>query len=108
MPAPKEIKSGLEPQLAVEAIVLTKGKIKNYSQLKISQIDNLQYQNLKGKDQNEITDLKNADELIAAADDGILRLLEIFNDQDFGYICCPNIDIYKHDDYWHLARIGEL
>jgi len=120
LPAPKEIKSGLEPQLAVEAIILTKGVIKNYSQLKISQIDNLQYQNLKGKDQNEIKNLSDVDKLIAAADDGILRLLEIFNNQnlsqdlgqnlsqDLGYICCPNIDIYKEDDYWHLARIGEL
>ena len=116
LPAPKEIKSGLEPQLAVEAIVLTKGVIQNYSQLKISQINNLQYQNLKGKDQNEIKNLSDVDKLIAAADDGILRLLEMFNDQnlgqdlgqDLGYICCPNIDIYKQDDYWHLARIGEL
>ncbi|MES2677919.1 MAG: double-strand break repair protein AddB [Pseudomonadota bacterium] len=108
LPAPKEIKSGLEPQLAVEAIVLTKGKIKNYSELKILQVNNLQYQNLKGKDQNEAKDLSDIDKLITAADDGILRLLEIFNDQNFGYICCPNIDIYKEDDYWHLARTGEL
>ena len=116
LPAPKEIKSGLEPQLAVEAIILTKGVIQNYSQLKISQINNLQYQNLKGKDQNEIKNLSDVDKLIAAADDGILRLLEMFNDQNLGqdlgqnlgYICCPNIDIYKQDDYWHLARIGEL
>jgi len=112
LPTNKEINCGLEPQLAVEAIVLARGVVKNYSELKTSQINNLQYQNLKGKDQNEIADLKNVDELVAAADEGILRLLKIFNEggsqKNLGYICCPNIDIYKEDDYWHLARIGEL
>jgi ATP-dependent helicase/nuclease subunit B len=108
LPAPKDIKSGLEPQLAVEAIILSKGEIKNYLGLKINQINNLQYQNLKGKDQNDLTNLADVENLIAAADVGFLRLLEIFNDQNLGYICCPNIDIYKQDDYWHLGRIGEL
>ena len=112
LPTQKDVKSGLEPQLAVEAFVLSKGKIKNYSELKINQMSNLQYQNLKGKDQNEVKNLADIDELIAAADDGIIRLLKIFNDQNsannLGYICCPNADIYKEDDYWHLGRVGEL
>ncbi len=108
LPQAKEIKSGLEPQLAVEALILTKGKIKNCSEIKLEKISNLQYQNLKGRDQNEVKDLADIDKLIAAADDGILRLLEIFVDQNIGYICCPNIDIYKEDDYWHLGRVGEL
>ncbi len=108
LPAPKDIKSGLEPQLAVEAIVLSKGEIKNYSGLKISQIKNLQYQNLKGKDQNDIKNVSDVEELILAADVGILKLLKIFNGEDVGYVCCPNFDIYKEDDYWHLGRVGEL
>jgi len=108
LPAPKDIKSGLEPQLAVEAIVLSKGKIKNCSGLKINQIKNLQYQNLKGRDQNDVKNLANVEDLILAADTGVLKLLEIFNDKNLGYVCCPNIDIYKEDDYWHLGRVGEL
>jgi ATP-dependent helicase/nuclease subunit B len=108
LPAPKDIKSGLEPQLAVEAIVLSKGEIKNYSGLKISQIKNLQYQNLKGKDQNDVKNVSDVEELILAADVGILKLLKIFNGEDVGYVCCPNFDIYKEDDYWHLGRVGEL
>ena len=65
----------------------------------------MQYQNLK---ESEVKNLDDTDKLIAAADDGILRLLEIFSDNNSGYVCCPNIDIYKEDDYWHLARIGEI
>jgi ATP-dependent helicase/nuclease subunit B len=107
LPTTKDVKSGLEPQLAVEAIILSNGEIKNYSQLKINQIANLQYQNLKGKNQNEVKDYP-PENLVKAASEGITKLIDIFNKQNFGYICCPNIDLYKEDDYWHLARIGEL
>lgn len=110
LPKDKEIQSGLEPQLATEAVILSQGKIKNYSEalVKISgkKINNLQYQNLKGKDQNEVKDLKNPDELINAANQGISGLIALFNEEKNAYICAPNLDIYKKDDYWHLGRIN--
>ena len=48
------------------------------------------------------------DQLIKAADEGMRRLIEMFVDKNAGYICCPNLDLYKKDDYWHLGRIGDL
>ncbi|MFT6332825.1 MAG: ATP-dependent helicase/nuclease subunit B [Lentimonas sp.] len=105
LPAPKDVKSGLEPQLAVEALILRKGTITNFNDLNLGQVKDLQYQNLKGRDQNEIKNLGNIDQLLTAAEDGISRLLESY--PEIGFICAPNLDIYKKDDYWHLARIGE-
>ena len=112
LPSTKDIKSGLEPQLAIEALIICLGRIKNYPELKgkirQDKITNLQYQNLKGKDTNKIMNLPDISALINAAEDGILRLLTMFIDQNFGYLCCPNFDLYKQDDYWHLGRVGEL
>ncbi|MCE3254521.1 MAG: helicase [Rickettsiaceae bacterium] len=108
LPAPKEIKNGLEPQLAIEAMILHMGDVKNYSELKKIKIGKLQYQNLKGRDQNEFKDLKDAELLIDEAQKGMAKLLEIFVEQNSGYICCPDFDIYEEDDYHHLGRIGEL
>ena len=51
----------------------------------------------------------NTPRLMAAAKDGVFRLIKIFYDgpQKIGYISCPNIELYKKDDYWHLGRVGE-
>jgi ATP-dependent helicase/nuclease subunit B len=112
LPSAKNIKSGLEPQLAIEALIICLGKIKNYPNLNnaISKkaITNFQYQNLKGRDSNKIMNISKTTELINAAEDGISRLLTMFVDQNLGYVCCPNFDLYKKDDYWHLGRVGEL
>ncbi|MFT5703654.1 MAG: ATP-dependent helicase/nuclease subunit B, partial [Rickettsiales bacterium] len=112
VPSMKDVKSGLEPQLPVEGLILMCGKIKNYPHLaeKIGAggIGNLQYQNVKGNDQSKITNFADAGDLIFAADEGVKRLIAMFENEDFGYICAPNLDLYKQDDYWHLGRIGEL
>jgi ATP-dependent helicase/nuclease subunit B len=111
LPKIKEIESGIEPQLAVEAFILSCGEIKNYPQLNgkidVEKITNLQYQNLKGNNKNDITDLKNSQDLIDGAEDGIFRILNMFADSKHGYVCAPNFDLYKQDDYWHLGRIEE-
>jgi hypothetical protein len=94
-----EVNSGLEPQLALEALIFSKNK--NIA------VQNLKYFSLKGRDQNEIKNFA-AKELIDAADAGIIELITMFSDSKTSYTPCPNIDIYKENDYHHLARIFEL
>lgn len=109
LPRDMDVTSGLEPQLAVEAIIITQGNIKNYPELnnQIKVVNNLEYWNLKGRDQNEIKERQDSEELIAAADSGVKELMNILSENNFSYICCPNFEIYQKNDYYHLARIEE-
>ena len=131
--AAKEIKKGIEPQLAVLAVILSQGKITNYPKLNgkinLQNIKNLQYQNPKGEDKNLIKNfVKNnnisdncgvkietyqsikLEELLQSAEIGLTELLDLFINKNFGFICCPDPDIYQQnkDDYHHLARIDEI
>ncbi len=112
VPGIGEIKLGLEPQLSMEAIILSEGEIKNYPELKniipINKINLLNYYNLKGRDKSKINSVEPAQDLIFSAKDGIIKLITLFSSKEMIYISCPNPDIYKENDYCHLARVFEF
>ena len=112
VPSISEARIGLEPQLSMEAIILSDGEIKNYPELQniisIDKVTLLNYYNLKGRDKSKVTQIGPASELIPAAKDGIIELITLFSNSEMAYISCPNPDIYKENEYYHLARISEF
>lgn len=107
IPTNSDINQGLEPQLAIESLIF----LLNNENLDKNSIKSLQYYALKGRDKNEIKDL-HKDEikiqtLITAANEGIKELIKLFNQQKLPFYSCPNPDIYKENDYHHLARVDD-
>ena len=93
---------GLEPQLALEALIFSR----RY-QIDFNKITDLQYLELKGKDKNKINSNNDSESLIKAAQNGIEELFLIFQNESTPYICAPNESIYQGNDYNHLARVKE-
>jgi ATP-dependent helicase/nuclease subunit B len=98
-----DVKKGLEPQLPIESLIFLNNKGLNFEDVK-----KLQYYSLKGRDKNKIHNLGNVGELLNAADEGLRDLIDIFNKSQTPFYPCPNPDIYKENEYHHLARIDEL
>jgi ATP-dependent helicase/nuclease subunit B len=110
IPSQKDVNSGLEPQLAIEAVILILGQSNNINldkKISLEQIRSLQYWQLKGRDANKIKTLNKAQELTQFAKEGLTKLIGTFYDKKATYICYPDFDIYKEDDYYHLGRIEE-
>ncbi len=78
----------------------------NYSD-NLDIIDKMSYYSLKPNSKSEIKDLKNNRELIIAAKEGILRLINIFNEEGQPFYAAPDIKNYIINDYQHLARISK-
>ncbi len=98
-----DIRKGLEPQLPLEALIFL-----NKNGFDLENVKKLQYYCAKGRDKNEIKDLKDVDKLIKAANNGIEQLIDIFNKFKTPFYPCPDPDIYKKNEYHHLARIDDI
>jgi len=107
IPSDTDIAQGLEPQLAMEAVIFLMNKNLNLELLK-----SLQYYSLKGRDQNKIKEIEknpeNTANVIKAAQQGVRELIAIFNDSGIPFYSCPNFEIYEENDYHHLARIDDV
>ncbi len=104
LPTHSDVKQGFEPQLPIESLIF----LLNHENLNKNLINSLQYYSLKGRDQNKIDNPeKNTSALIEAANIGICELIKIFNQNQTPFYSSPNPDIYKEDDYHHLARIDD-
>jgi ATP-dependent helicase/nuclease subunit B len=100
VPTNSNVKKGLEPQLPLEALILLNNK-----GFEIGAIKNLQYYALKGRDKNKINNIGDPQILIESANDGIEQLIKIFNKSQTPFYANANPEIYKENEYTHLARI---
>lgn len=102
VPTLSSVKLGLEPQLPVEALIFLQNNGLNFEQ-----ISALQYYSLKGRNRNKIDNLSNILDLIKSANEGIRRLIAIFNNSNTPFYPAPNLDLYNENEFCHLARINE-
>ena len=68
-------------------------------------IDKISYYNLKPNSKSKVVDLKDNKKLIIAAQEGVLKLIKIFNEDAQPFYAAPDIKNYIINDYQHLARI---
>lgn len=112
IPSKKSVFNGLEPQLTIYALMLIEGvleqEIKNIS---INQINSINYWKVSTNSDAEITKICNNNEqlkmLISAAKLGLHQLIDYFSNENNSYIAAPNPEIYKENEYSHLARVKE-
>lgn len=100
-PFDSEVKSGKKPQLSIEAVILNnQGK----------NIENLVYWVIKGKNADEIRNIKvDMNELISKAEAGLRNLITYFNEFEHSYIatCYELANRQYSSDYKHLSRVEE-
>ena len=116
VPVISDIKSGYNPQLALEAYILTQNGYEDLpeKQSELS-ITDLKYYKLSGtKDGGQISSALGSKNSIAPKtliDDTITRLIEminLFSLEKTAYIASPNFSKRsKYNDYEHLERISE-
>ena len=109
IPSLANMKNGISPQLAIEAMILCNSGYKTLPDIEnIAKIENWHLSVDKKNDTtNKIDDVM---DLIIQTEKNIIRLLEIFMDKETPYLASPNIKNIKNDkfnDYQHLSRIKE-
>ena len=112
-PSPKQARSLLAPQLALEALVAMRGGFKDAV---ASAIFDMLFVRLRPgeqfRSQSVLDDrgkrLLEAADLISKAEDELNALLTLFSDQATPYTSRPRPQLIEYDgDYDHLARAGE-
>ena len=105
IPAALKVKTGLEPQLTIAALILLEDQLQSY------QITSLNYWKLSSSNESSATDIKKIinDEnevkiLIAAAKQGLEQLFNYFGEEKNGYLATNKL---THDEFKHLARIDD-
>lgn len=100
-PTEMEVKTGKKPQLSIEAVILNnQGK----------NVENLVYWIIKGKNSDEIRNIKvDTNELIIKAESGLKNLITHFNEFEHSYIAtCYELNNRQYSsDYKHLSRVEE-
>lgn len=99
IPTQKQVNLGLEPQLALCALILIENQLQN------CEISALKYWKLSNKkeEKSEIIakDNQEVEILVNSAKAGLQKLFNYFSKQENGYIARNNLDF---DDYKYLAR----
>jgi len=110
-PSITEVETGVSPQLALEAAMLTRS---GFSGIAAAPVEELAYIRLSGGD--PAGEFRSAggkkspppEMLAEEAYDGLLRLIAQFDRQATPYLSCPRPDLpYRFNDYEHLARVKE-
>jgi ATP-dependent helicase/nuclease subunit B len=107
IPRARDIEHGFAPQLALEAVILREG---GFPGLPAGPVRRLAYWRLGGGDPpGEIKPVKaDAEELAAAALDGLKAMIAAFDDPDTPYAAIPRPGhAPRFNDYAHLARLRE-
>jgi ATP-dependent helicase/nuclease subunit B len=101
VPSAAQVVKGIAPQISLEAVIFSRHFAK--------QIETCEFWQTKGRDDDKITVLKTDIEvLIAEAEEGVQRLINLFNDPKTSYIARPRPNFaLAYNDYAHLARIQE-
>ena len=107
MPSKKDVEAGLSPQLSLEAAMIKRGA---FDRIEPGDIAELAYWKLSGGDPaGEIKPAGDDPEaLAAAAYEGLLRLLDHYDDPVTVYPARPDPEIApRYSDYDHLERVQE-
>jgi len=110
-PSKGDVRQGLSPQLPLEALMLAKGA---FDGIPAGDTAELMYWKVTGSGQKPVEqvtlsgkDFSVAD-MTAAAEDGLLTLVEKFDDPATPYLSQPRAEAKpKFSDYNHLARVRE-
>jgi ATP-dependent helicase/nuclease subunit B len=104
-PSKKDMKKGLFPQLPLEALILTEG---SFEGIPSSQPTALSFWRLVGDDTGgEIIDYRDdMKELLSTTKEGLIQLLEAFNQRKTPYLSTP-YQTALYGEYHHLARLKE-
>ena len=106
-PTDKQVRAGLSPQLPLEAMMLV---MDGFAEIPAGAIGGLEYWRLSGGEPaGERKPLKgNLEELIEEAEDGLLKLIEAFDNPATPYRSRPAPEhAPRYSDYEHLARVKE-
>ena len=111
IPMPKDIYTGIAPQLLLEALIAMKGgftkiSIKTGDKIDADSIGMEYWQLNPSKDSMEIKCLKNS--LVENTEDNIKSLINKFDREETSYIACPNPKTSpNYNDFAHLERLKE-
>ena len=106
-----DYKTGVSPQLALEAAMLAR---RGFPGITVAPVSELAYIKLSGAD--PAGEFRNAggskspptETLADEAYEGLVRLIAQFDRQATPYLSCPRPDLpYRFNDYEHLARVKE-
>ena len=107
VPAPKDIRSGLSPQLTLEALIACTG---GFDGIDAREVGKLQYIKLSGaRPAGEVIEVKSdVDVLLVEAKDGIEHLMRTFNKPETPYLSTPRPALApRYRAYDHLSRRSE-
>ena len=109
LPGKREVESGREPQLVLEAWIAAEG---GFPEVPARLAEELVYLSLRTSGAldptNEVRRFRNTDELVRAARDGVARLLAHFAEPATPFRPIPRPEIARGDDpFDHLARTAE-
>ncbi|MEX2449737.1 MAG: double-strand break repair protein AddB [Rhodospirillales bacterium] len=106
-PTPEQVKSGLVPQLPLEAIMIEAG---GFADIRAARVSELTYVRLTGgRVPGEVRNIgKDVREIIDGTAAGLKKLVHKFDDPDTPYLSRPRPMLWhRFGDYDHLARVKE-
>jgi ATP-dependent helicase/nuclease subunit B len=109
-PTDKAIDAGYDQQMPLQAIIAAKGGFQN---VRAAPVEALEYVSIRGRPEarrigESKTSPKSLSELIAAAEDGYVRLIAAYRDPAAVYRSAPRVQFVKYDyGYNLLARRAE-
>lgn len=109
-PSDKEIAAELSQQMPLQALIAAKG---GYEGLPAAPISGLEYVAFKAKPEARLVGQSRAlqatpEELAAKAEEGLLRLIAAYRDNDAAFLSAPRVQFVKYDNgYNRLARRAE-
>ena len=109
-PSDKEIAVGLSQQMPLQALIAGKGGYENISPASVS---GLEYVAFKAKPDARVIGQSRAlqatpDELAKEAEEGLLRLIAAYREDDAAFLSAPRVQFVKYDNgYNRLARRAE-
>jgi len=104
VPQKKQIEAGYAPQLPLEALMAEGGAFGEAAR----RVAGLEFWQMKGTTTPaEVTEVKDFQDRVAQARDGLITMVRTFRDDNTPYLSQPQPKEAKGDDYDHLARVKE-
>jgi ATP-dependent helicase/nuclease subunit B len=105
LPGLGEVVTGVEPQLALEALIATAG---GFPGIAPAAVEELHHWKIGGPGGGEERSVKSVSRVLDEADAGLRRLIAAFDDPVQAYLAVPRPRLApRYDDYEHLARVKE-